>query len=335
LLETAEAQVQLDAALDAGDADRALTIAAGTPDLLRCDKINNAWRIAKAQELQQQTQAAVDTYRAVISACTSYADITASLEKSASAASDEGLTSLFDLALSRFPANAADLGSLKTRLMEGRGTVAPIPEPAIRIEAQPDATMRPKARVPQVAAPEPRSAPPAAVSSGVGSSSGCLASTNGATSAARQVQRGWCAYDLDRPMEALAAFKEAESRLSGSQKRDARFGMALSYLKLNMTEEASRIAATTELTAKQRVDTESIILDQRGVRAFQKKQYRQAIGYFDALEQISGRLRRDLALLRGYAYLNTGNRSKAQELFRTLHNQLATTESRNALAASQ
>jgi tetratricopeptide (TPR) repeat protein len=135
-------------------------------------------------------------------------------------------------------------------------------------------------------------------------------------------------------MEALAAFGSAEARLSGAQRRDARFGMALSYLKLNMTEEASRLAATTDLTRQQRIDTESIILNQRGVVAYQQGRYRKAIGYFDALEQVSGRLRRDLALLRGYAYLNSGNRTRAQEIFLDLHNQLATTESRRAMEAA-
>ncbi|MDO9524884.1 MAG: hypothetical protein Q7J57_05005, partial [Gemmobacter sp.] len=59
-----------------------------------------------------------------------------------------------------------------------------------------------------------------------------------------------------------------------------------------------------------------------------------AIGYFDALEQVAGRLRRDLALLRGYAYLNSGDRAKANALFLAIHNQLATPASRDALDAS-
>lgn len=335
LLALAEGQVRLDAALAAADVTSALQIASATPDLLRCDRINNAWRIAQLQETGPDTQSATATYRAIIGACVVFDDIISTLEKSATAASDTDLVALFDTALSRFPANQATLASLQTRLMEGRGTVtvavadatAPTPTPA---------KIRPRSRssvVPvQRATPQPQPQPAPATGS---STQGCQAVMSGSVSAARLAERGWCAYNLERPMEAIAAFSSAEAKLSGTQRRDARFGLALSYLKLNMTEKAAGIAASTQLTPKQRVDTESIILDQRGVLAYQKKEYRKAIGYFNALEQISGRLRRDLALLRGYAYLNSGDRSTARELFLVMHNQLATDESRAAMRAAQ
>ncbi|MDB5658035.1 MAG: hypothetical protein JWS10_650, partial [Cypionkella sp.] len=86
LLETAEGQLKLDAALDAGNASQALDIANNTDGLLRCDRVNNAWRIAKAQEAQQATAAAVGTYSAIVGACTSFPDISATLEESALAA---------------------------------------------------------------------------------------------------------------------------------------------------------------------------------------------------------------------------------------------------------
>lgn len=348
LLETAEGQIRLDAALDAGNATEALQIASSTDGLLRCDRVNNAWRIAKAQEAQQAFAAATGTYRAILGACTSFADIAATLEKADTVTTEAELAALFDTALTRFPDKLTELTALQTRLLLGRG-VAPA-----QIAILPDVTARPRPRPTEAAAaapavadpgsPPPAPAPAPAPESGSGSApqaatsgtSGvqCLAATEGARSASRQAERGWCAYNLDRPMEALAAFSSAESRLGGAARRDARFGMALSYLKMNMTEEASRIAATTDLTHQQRVDTESQILDQRGVRAYQKRQYRKAIGYFDALEEVSGKLRRDLALLRGYAYLNSGNRARARAEFQKLHDQLATPETRKALAAA-
>ena len=102
-----------------------------------------------------------------------------------------------------------------------------------------------------------------------------------------------------------------------------------------MTEEASRIAGTTDLTHEQRVETESIILNQRGVQAFKAQEFAKSISYFNALEQIKGVLPRDLAILRGYAYLNSGNRPKARATFLALHNQLATEETLTALKASE
>ena len=163
----------------------------------------------------------------------------------------------------------------------------------------------------------------------------CLAATNAAKSAQTLAQRGWCAYNLNRPMESLAAFQTAQANLGGPPQRDARFGLALSFLKLNMTEEASRIAGTSDRTHQQRVETESIILNQRGVQAFKAQEFAKSVSYFNALEQMKGVLPRDLAILRGYAYLNSGNRPKARATFLALHNQLATEETLTALKASE
>ncbi|MDB5666443.1 hypothetical protein [Cypionkella sp.] len=338
LLETAEGQLKLDAALDAGNASQALDIANNTDGLLRCDRVNNAWRIAKAQEAQQATAAAVGTYSAIVGACTSFPDISATLEKADTVTTNAELDGLFATAIARFPEKASDLTALQTRLMLGRGAapakISIAPDAKKRPEVRP--VQRPTAAQPEVAEKAPmrseKAAPQTAAPAQGGS--GCRSLGGGGNSAPRQAERGWCAYNLDRPMDALSAFQSAEPRLTGAARRDARFGMALSYLKLNMSEEAARIAASTNLTRQQRVDVESIILNQRGVLAYKKKQYRKAIGYFDALEQVSGHLRRDLAILRGYAYLNNGNISKAQEQFQRLHDQLATPETRQALAAA-
>ncbi|MGO4854145.1 tetratricopeptide repeat protein [Phaeovulum sp. W22_SRMD_FR3] len=357
LLETAEGQLKLDSALDAGNASEALQIASATDGLLRCDRVNNAWRIAKAQEAQQATAAALGTYSAVIEACTNFPDIIATLEKSDTVTSVDEMAGLFARAEARFPDQTADLAALQARLMAGRGAAPaaiavappqaderPLPRPV----ARPDVTARaPAAAGPAPAsapasgsAPAPASAPAAAAPSRAARGSvprdpvQCLSATEGTQAPERLAQRGWCAYDLERPMEALAAFQQAQARLSGASRRDARFGMALSYLKMNMTEEAAQLAATTDFTPKQRLDSESIILDQRGVLAFKKRQYRKAIGYFDALESISGHLRRDLAMLRGYSYLNSGDRARARAQFELLNDQLATDESRAGLEAS-
>ncbi|MCA0203230.1 MAG: hypothetical protein LCH92_02725 [Proteobacteria bacterium] len=113
--------------------------------------------------------------------------------------------------------------------------------------------------------------------------------------------------------------------------RDARFGMILSYLAMNMTEEAARLAAATNLTQEQRITAESTILDQRGVRSFHRRDYAQAIAYLTALEQLTGPLRRDLAMLRAYAYQNNDQRREALAEFERLNNELSTDETRAAL----
>ncbi|MCB1407969.1 MAG: hypothetical protein KDK01_17370, partial [Rhodobacteraceae bacterium] len=98
----------------------------------------------------------------------------------------------------------------------------------------------------------------------------------------------------------FTATAQSGAGLGGDVPRDTRFGMMLAYLAMNMTEEAARLAAATNLTQTQRVEVETVILDQRGVRAYHSGDFGQSIAYLTALEQMSGSLRRDLAMLRAY-----------------------------------
>lgn len=354
LLAVGEGQVALDQALTAGDAARAIEIATGTPGLLRCDRINNAWRIAEAQAAAAGGKpAALGTYRAVLSACVDPVQLSATLEKADPAATTEELEALFAGVEARFPDRRDEWQALKARLMAGRGVAVAAPAagtpdataPTIRPRPRPD----PAARAAPAAAAAPRASGGAGSGGGGGGSTNsvnaaaaagdwtrCLALSDGSRIAAVIYQRGWCAYNLERPMEAAAAFRTAlDGRLDASQKRDARYGLALAYLKMQMPEEASRLAAATGFTAQQRLDIERQILDQRGVAAYQKRQYRQAIDYFNELERLNGSIRRDLAILRAYAYLNGGNQPEARRQFQRLHDQMATTDSLRGLQASE
>lgn len=360
LLEVAEGQVLLDAALGEGDLAMALQIAGNAPGLLRCDRINNAWRIAEAQQAAGNNSDALGTYRAVLTACINAADLVATLEKTDEVASEAELRSLVSQVISRFPAEEERYSVLLQRLMAGRGLA---PAPAGSQTAEPTrprprsaATAKPTS-APATQAPASSEATPAASrqetsranstsarSAGTGSLdalvsagdwTGCLQLSAGSTVPAIVYQRGWCAYNLERPMEAVSAFRTALSgRLDATQRRDAAYGIALAYLKMKMPEEAARISAGTDFTRTQRIDIERQILDQRGVRAYQSRQYRQAIEYFNALEQVAGGIRRDLAILRAYAYLNSGNRIHARDEFNRLNKEMSTRETRSGLAAS-
>ncbi|MCC6001546.1 MAG: hypothetical protein JJU19_11880, partial [Pararhodobacter sp.] len=166
----------------------------------------------------------------------------------------------------------------------------------------------------------------------------CLAESANPRSLDVLYERSWCAYNHDRAGEALAGFTAAANAgraLGAEVPRDARFGMMLSYAALNMIEEAARLAAATDLTRTQRVEVETIILDQRAVRAFQQQQYAQSISYLNALEGLNGTLRRDLAMLRGYAFLNLRQVEAAHAEFTRLHGELATDETRSALQTTR
>jgi hypothetical protein len=364
LLEIAEGQVLLDAALEEGNLATALQVAGNAPGLLRCDRINNAWRIAEAQQAAGNKSDALGTYRAVLAACISEPDLVATLEKTNEIASETELRALFAQVMSRFPDQEERYSELLQRLLAGRGLASapaasetaesPQSKPRAAASSRPSSAPAP-APASEASAPAPPAAPAAprqaarasaapARSAGAGSLdalvaagdwSGCLQRSAGSNVAAVIYQRGWCAYNLDRPMEAITAFRTALSgRLDSTQRRDAAYGSALAYLKMGMPEEAARISAGTDFTRTQRVDIERQILDQRGVRAYQNRQYKKAIQYFDAMEQVAGGIRRDLAILRAYAYLNSGDRNRAREEFSRLNREMSTRESRAGLAAS-
>lgn len=339
LLATGEGQVALDQALEAGNTALALEVASGVPGLLRCDRVNNAWRIAEAQTKDGRPGDSLATYRAILSACGTPSELLSTLEKADKVASADELLTLFAIVADRFPALTRELDPLLARLLAGRG-----PGPA----DGPGAVAGTTGTASRATQPPPRrgdgSAPAAAPPSGSGGVSAaaaagdwarCMALSQGAQAAATVYQRGWCASNLDRPAEAIAAFQTAlAGRLDATQRRDARYGMALSYLKMGMTEEAARLNAATEFTRTQRVDIERQILDQRAVRAFKSRKYRQTVGYLDELERVAGGIRRDLAILRAYAYLNSGNRAEARRQFMALNTQMSTRETREGLAAA-
>ncbi|QCP84986.1 hypothetical protein EYE35_04625 [Cereibacter sphaeroides] len=345
LLATAEAQAAFDAAATAGNAAAAIEIARRTPAILRCDRVNNAWRLAELQAAAGQKAAALQSYRGVIASCSGLSEVTATLEKAEAVASDAELVELFRLANAQLPGSGPALKALETRLRAGRGDTAPESAATGGATRTPGRTAVAEADLP--AAGRPRGAGVARSGGAAGLSAvraaaqrgdwrACTGLTSGATSADMLYERAWCVYNLDRPLEALAAFEPAASgRLGAQVARDARFGKTLALLALKMTEEAARLAAATDLTIQQRREVEAIILDQRGVRAYQLKEYRRAIAFLTAYEDLTGGLRRDLAIMRGYAYLNLGKRTEAKRIFTELNNQLATPETRAGLNASR
>lgn len=352
-LDLNEGQANFDAAVARRDPAAAIAAARRAPVIMRCDRINNAWQLADMHRLAGQTGLAVETLRGIAGTCTRRADAIATLEKANEIASWPQMESLFAVARQAGPANAAELQQLEARLRAGRGLPGGAGAAAPR-------TAAPAGTAPRVAATAAPSPQPPATGAAVAAPLGalplrgdariatvrrlkeqgqwasCLAQSVAPRALELLYERAWCALGHERPGEALAAFAAVErggSALGAEVNRDARFGMILSYLALNMTESAARLAAATNLTQRQRVEAEVAILDQRGGRAFQQRQFAEAIAYFNALERLGGPLRRDLAMLRGYALLNAGQPAAAQAEFARLHSQLATDETRAALQA--
>ena len=355
----AEGQAAFDSAVNARNASEAVRVAAQTPSLLRCDRINNTWNLAELQASNGNDSGALAAYRQIVNTCNTVPNIVSTIEKAEAVASDSQLSSLVETAKGRFLTEATTFDTLEQRLLRGRGSSAAEPaQPAQSAQtartAQPERstaapapdksptttsaiTRTPTTRQTAATAPQQSAtAAPARTSYGastlsrlpprgdgrlaaaraaaqVGNYRACLANSAQPRSIEIAYERAWCAYNLERPLEAMAYFTvTSRSGLGAEVVRDARFGLALAYLKLTMTEDAARLAAATNYTPTQRREIESIILNQRGVQAYQLEEYENAINYFDALEELDNGLPRDLALLRGYAYLNLKDYASAR-----------------------
>ena len=372
LLSLGESQGDFDAAVSANDATTVINIVRGVPSLLSCERINNLWELAEAHLSLGDTTAALGTYRAVVQTCTTVATLIATLEKSAAIAPSDTLAEFSDIAQAQAPGASAEIRVVEDRLRIGRqepprwdsgenvididpmgATQGAVPVPGTAGGPAPSTQPVPRPEAPTAtAAPAPAPAPaPAQVASPVqntgrgglsaiqaaarsGAWAQCLALSAGSTRVDIVAQRGWCAYNADRSLEAIAAFKDVAQRgNSPNMRRDATFGLLLSMLSQNMTEQAAQVAATAPLTRDQRVEVEGQILDQRGVRAYNSGEFARAVAFFAAHEALTGTTRRDLSLLRGYALLNMGDRIGARDIFERLHRQLSTAETRRALRA--
>lgn len=357
----ADGQARFTHAVESGDANAAIRIARGNPALLRCERVNNAWLLAEQYQVIDQGASALAVYRSIMRSCGAADILIATLEKSAAISDIAALADLAELARERAPDASERLTETENQLRAGLNAspkdlpVPPVTVPTIAdtqgvMETSPRPPARPVALNTQSAALRSSSggsaAQPTAAGAGGGTDlsragqaaasgnwQGCLALTANARSGAALSQRGWCALNANRAMQALDDFRKAAATApTVRSRRDSAYGMALSMLRLDMVDQAAAVAADVHFDKNQRLEIESQILDKRGIFAYDRGDYRRAIAYFNELERLTGRTRRDLALLRGYAYLNSGQRTAAVAEFRRLHNQMATPASRRALS---
>ncbi|MCA0939646.1 hypothetical protein LCM08_00115 [Salipiger pacificus] len=351
-LSIAESQSNFDQAVSRGEPGAAIKIARANPDLLRCERVNNAWLLAEQYQAAREPALALTTLSAIVRSCADPNILVATLEKSVAVANLEQLATMADAARALAPGAAERLTSVETRLRAGlqaqprqlasatpSGTPAPFEAPdsggALTSTKSQQPAQRPVAPAPNR---KPSGGDTAALTQARAAAqradwSTCLAASVKGTGPEIVSQRAWCALNAKRPMQALNDFKYAASQSPTAEgRRDARYGLALVMLQLNMVDQAATVAATTHFSDQQRLEVETQILDKRGISAYQRHDYRRAIAYFDELERLSGVVRRDIALLRGYAYLNSGQRARARAEFQAIHDKLATPDSRRALS---
>lgn len=139
----------------------------------------------------------------------------------------------------------------------------------------------------------------------------------GRLSAPAALNLGWCLMELNRPLEAAAAFDHALKTGSGAQREDAAYGKSLAYLRKDLTGKAAVAAAQAPQNATRRTELSAAILAQRAVAAYRDGRF------VDVILALGERARvvpeqNDLMLLRGWSYFKLGRYEDAKKIFRAV-----------------
>lgn len=133
-------------------------------------------------------------------------------------------------------------------------------------------------------------------------------------SPAAAVRRGWCLMDLNRPVEAVAAFEIGARSTDARVRSDAAYGASLANLRNGVTSQAAvAAAAAAQDTGKRRELSESI-LTQQALAAYADGRYVETILLLDERSRFAPE-QTDLMILKGFAYLNVNRLAEAKRLF--------------------
>ncbi len=369
VLNEREGQSRFEVAMETGELQALMAVLNDFPDLLTCQKINNAWRLAELQAAQALPHQAVMTYDGILASCHTPDFVVATLQKAADVADKAEMAALFERARTLNPGLGLRLASLEAELAPLIGKPAArsgASQLAVRVVAT-----RPQLRgivpmVQQVSAPAPAAAPavrspaPPSVratqtapapratpsgSSGLAAAQAAAARKDWATclkhaarsnSIASISQRGWCALELGRTLEAISAFRHSAAHAGNAQLRqDSNYGLILAYLKADMVREAAAHAGRARLTTQQKLTTDRQILSRLALSAFERKNYSEAVVHVDRLSRETGGLDRGMAMLRGYAFLHMNRKAEARQQFAAIHRATPGKDTREAMALAR
>lgn len=190
--------------------------------------------------------------------------------------------------------------------------------------------VEPQARAPVAAlptrepAPERRTAPRRAAAQ----PRNCQATQDPTGLAPEQaLSRGWCLMEINRPLEAAAAF-EVALRGNGRTRGDAAYGQSLAYLRAGLVDMAAVASAKAPLNGGRATEIRTALLEQQALAAFEHGRYRETLMTLQERARIAPE-RINLMILRGYAYLKLRRFADAEQVFRAA----AATGDRDALKA--
>ncbi|RWE32213.1 cellulose synthase [Mesorhizobium sp.] len=128
------------------------------------------------------------------------------------------------------------------------------------------------------------------------------------------LSRGWCLMQVNRPIEAAAAFDVA-LRGSGRTRADAAYGQSLAYLRAGLIDRAAIAASQAPMEAGRSIEIRTALLEAQANTAFDRGRYNETIMALDERARIAPE-RTGLMVLRGYAYLKLRRFADAEQAFR-------------------
>jgi cellulose synthase operon protein C len=158
----------------------------------------------------------------------------------------------------------------------------------------------------------------ASVRPGSGVRRNCTMTRNpGGLSADAALTLGWCLMELNRPLEAVAAFDRAVNNGSGRTREEAAYGKTLAYLRKDLTAQAALAASEAPQSIERRTELNATILAQRAIAAYRDGRFAETLLALGERGRIVPE-QNDLMLIKGWSYFKLGHYNDAEKVFRAV-----------------
>jgi len=160
----------------------------------------------------------------------------------------------------------------------------------------------------------------------------CLSALGSNVSPAAALTRGWCLLGLKRTAEAKNAFSAALAG-GGKTRTDAAYGLSLTLLRAQMTDDAEAVLALYPLTPTRDKEIRLEVYWQKARSAFDHGEYQQALNALNARIALTAEPT-DMTQLRGWAHFKLGHKAEAHAIFAKLASYIDDSGVRRGLAAT-
>jgi Flp pilus assembly protein TadD len=120
--------------------------------------------------------------------------------------------------------------------------------------------------------------------------------------------------EMNRPLDAAAAFQVALGSATEKTRQDAAYGQSLAYLRAGLSREAAVAATGAPQSRLRTLELRTALLANQATDSFEAGRYAEALIAMDELARIAPE-RIDLMTLRGHAYYKLGRLGDARRVF--------------------